>query len=148
MTKQYFSLAQANAMLPALNQAFKRIMQMHNQIHQLYQKLSATDVDLNPEAIEFDLDVLNTQELDYLSSLKILLNAIDEEVAGLFATGCLVKDISQGVVEWPAWHNEQDILFSWKYGEKQVAYWHSADTDFEQRESLATLKIALADTIV
>jgi hypothetical protein len=62
--------------------------------------------------------------------------AIDECVATLDAAGVQVKDLDEGLVDFPARHAGRDILLCWKVGEPAVAHWHGVDEGFAGRKPL------------
>ena len=62
--------------------------------------------------------------------------AIDECVAVLEAAGVQVKDLDEGLVDFPARHAGRDILLCWKVGEPAVAHWHGVDEGFAGRKPL------------
>jgi hypothetical protein len=59
-------------------------------------------------------------------------------VAELEALGVQVKDLDQGLVDFPAWHPERDepVLLCWHLGEDDVAYWHGLEEGFAGRKPL------------
>jgi hypothetical protein len=62
--------------------------------------------------------------------------AIAECVAALNAVGVQVKDVEEGLVDFPARHGGRDVLLCWKVGEPEVAFWHGADEGFAGRKPL------------
>lgn len=59
-------------------------------------------------------------------------------VAELEALGVQVKDLDQGLVDFPARHPERDepVLLCWRLGEDDVAYWHGLEEGFAGRKPL------------
>ena len=47
-----------------------------------------------------------------------------------------VRDISQGLVDFPTVVDGEDAWLCWRLGEPEVAYWHSQDTGFANRRPL------------
>jgi hypothetical protein len=64
--------------------------------------------------------------------------AITEIVAELEALGVQVKDLDEGLVDFPAQHPERDepVLLCWRLGEDEVSYWHGLDEGFAGRKPL------------
>ena len=55
------------------------------------------------------------------------------QVEGL---GCFLKDIDQGLVDFP-YEIEDDVVFlCWQSGERQIIAWHSIDSGFSDRRPL------------
>jgi hypothetical protein len=47
-----------------------------------------------------------------------------------------VRDISQGLVDFPATIEGRDAWLCWRLGEPEIAYWHPTDTGFANRRPL------------
>ena len=72
-----------------------------------------------------------------------LQNTIDAEAAGIVrrvgdlqTLGVLVKDLDQGLVDFPARNGDDEVLLCWRLGEHEVAFWHGLDDGFAGRRPL------------
>jgi hypothetical protein len=61
-----------------------------------------------------------------------LARAIDEIVE----YGVEVKDIDEGLVDFPALRRGETVLLCWKLGEDEVRYWHTVEDGFAGRREL------------
>jgi hypothetical protein len=75
--------------------------------------------------------------------LQELQERLDEEVAGIarcvariHEAGALVKDLDEGLVDFPAQREGADVLLCWRLGEDEVGYWHGLDEGFSGRKPL------------
>jgi len=57
-------------------------------------------------------------------------------VAELQELGLLVKDLDEGLVDFPALRDGEEVLLCWRLGEEEVAFWHSLDDGFAGRKPL------------
>jgi hypothetical protein len=73
---------------------------------------------------------------DAAAAVEREVAAIAECVAALEAAGVQVKDMDEGLVDFPARHAGRDILLCWKVGEPAVSYWHGLDEGFAGRKPL------------
>jgi hypothetical protein len=73
---------------------------------------------------------------DAAATVEREVNAIAECVAALDAAGVQVKDVEEGLLDFPARHAGRDVLLCWKVGEPEVAFWHGADEGFAGRKPL------------
>jgi hypothetical protein len=63
-----------------------------------------------------------------------------EIVKGLEERGILVKDIDQGLVDFPhIRENGEEVYLCWKIGENDITAWHRIDEGFAGRKGLAEL---------
>ena len=75
--------------------------------------------------------------------LQELQERLDEEVAGIarcvariHEVGALVKDLDQGLVDFPARREGEDVLLCWRLGEEEIGYWHGLEEGFSGRKPL------------
>ena len=73
---------------------------------------------------------------DTAASIEREVNAIAECVAALDAAGGQVKDVEEGLLDFPARHGGRDVLLCWKVGEPEVGFWHGVEEGFAGRKPL------------
>jgi hypothetical protein len=61
-----------------------------------------------------------------------LARAVDDIVE----LGVEVKDLDEGLVDFPALHRGETVLLCWQLGEDEVGYWHSPQDGFAGRRPL------------
>jgi hypothetical protein len=54
----------------------------------------------------------------------------------IHATGCLVKDLDVGLLDFPSRLNNEDIYLCWKLGEDRIRFYHRQDEGFAGRKPL------------
>jgi hypothetical protein len=137
--RRYYSVAEANAMIEALELTFGRMLQMKVQVRTVYAQLE--EVGFAPGGDDFDIapDGASVAVINGLTTLKTLIDALKVEVSALNDAGCLIKDIDEGIVDWYASRGDRDVLLCWKLGEKEVGFWHDSDTGFAGRRPISEL---------
>jgi len=50
--------------------------------------------------------------------------------------GVEVKDLDEGLVDFPALRGDETVLLCWQLGEDEVGYWHSQEDGFAGRRPL------------
>ncbi len=45
-----------------------------------------------------------------------------------------VKDLSIGLIDFFALHDEREVYLCWKYGEDRIQFWHEINAGFQGRE--------------
>jgi hypothetical protein len=63
---------------------------------------------------------------------RALANAIDEIVE----QGAEVKDIDEGLIDFPALRHGETVLLCWQLGEDEIRYWHTVEEGFAGRREL------------
>jgi hypothetical protein len=75
------------------------------------------------------LAAIRVKQQQLSETLKTALNRILE-------TGCLIKDLDMGLLDFPAVINQQDVYLCWKLGEDRIRYYHRQDEGFASRKPL------------
>jgi hypothetical protein len=57
-------------------------------------------------------------------------------VDAIHRRGAIVKDIDEGLVDFPALRDGVEILLCWRLGEGEVAHWHGLEEGFAGRKQL------------
>ncbi|MFP4599603.1 MAG: DUF2203 domain-containing protein [Persicimonas sp.] len=124
MQKRYFTVEEANEMIPFLEAAFTRIVQMRRQISEVYELLEMADA--APESDDFKIAQPGAaaSTVHNRGTLKALIEAVEEELDRVRASGCLVKGIDTGLVDWYTHRNGRDVFLCWRLGEQEVTHWH------------------------
>ena len=75
--------------------------------------------------------------------LEEVQEQLDVEVAGIARCvarihdlGALVKDLDDGLVDFPASRGDEEILLCWRLGEEEISFWHGVDEGFSGRKPL------------
>lgn len=61
--------------------------------------------------------------------LDLLLHQIQD-------MGIEVKDLTIGLVDFPALHEDRIVYLCWKYGEECVQFWHELEAGFAGRQQI------------
>lgn len=133
-----FTLAEANARVPELRMRFGLVMQLRGQLKVLYQQLDdqgyapTNDTPEDGESLPPDIARMHKIFVGMADTLR-------EQIEAIMATGCVIKDIELGLVDWPAYHEGREIWLCWKYGENEIGYWHERATGFDGRRPVSEL---------
>jgi hypothetical protein len=78
--------------------------------------------------------------IDY-ATLKQKLNSVVtkfyQSLEDLENTGVVVKQLDQGLLDFPAKRFDQEIWLCWKEGETEVKFWHEKDSGFMGRKPIS-----------
>ena len=62
--------------------------------------------------------------------------AIQGAIDRIQATGCVVKDIDVGLLDFPARMNGEDVYLCWRLGEDRIRFYHHQDEGFSSRKPI------------
>lgn len=147
--KRFFTLDEVNGELGRLRELFSAVMQLRGQLKSIYQRLDAAghppreeDLQDDPEEAEDGDDRQDEPGPEVQRDrawFRGLVEALREQIEAIQETGCVIKDIEVGLVDWPALHQGREVLLCWKYGEPEVAFWHELNTGFAGRRPVSEL---------
>ena len=122
--QNYFTIKSANEILPSVIKKFQNLKKEKNEVLKLEQKLQVS--------------VSTTNQLDQYILLKQQLNRAIIQFYGAIAeleqTGVMIKDIDQGLLDFPSKRFEEEIWLCWKEGETEIKFWHEIDSGFNGRK--------------
>src|SRR6516165_8980943 len=133
MADKYFNRNEAQELLvviaPELEQARRR-KQTLDQLEQEMAQAAARIMILGGSIPAHE--ELTKKKAEGLRLTAQLKEAIDR----IQATGCVVKDMDEGLVDFPSLVNGQEVYLCWKLGEECIAYWHGLEEGFAGRKPL------------
>jgi hypothetical protein len=63
-----------------------------------------------------------------------LAEQLKESVSKVAETGCLIKDLEEGLVDFPSIVKGEEVYLCWKLGEERIEYWHRVHEGFAGRK--------------
>jgi hypothetical protein len=65
-----------------------------------------------------------------------LSGSLRDSLETIEATGCVVKDLDIGLLDFPARMNGQIVYLCWRLGEDRIRFWHNQDEGFGGRKPI------------
>ena len=59
-----------------------------------------------------------------------------DRIEAVLETGCLVKDLEIGLVDFPTLLRGVEVYLCWKLGESGITFWHGVDEGFRGRKPI------------
>jgi hypothetical protein len=130
MAEKYFTLHEAQELLlfiaPHLEQARDRKRQMDKLDEELSR--ASAEIMILGGSIPPRKQLAQTRlERDRLAT------ELKESVSRVAETGCLIKDLEVGLVDFPALLKGEEVYLCWKLGEERIEYWHRVHEGFAGR---------------
>ena len=130
---RFFTLQQAEQLLPDLEPAIRDAIQLKSQ----YQEAEAEWQNFSRRVMLLGGVLVNHSEIQEKKSvresiagrLKGVLESIQEH-------GCLVKDLDTGLVDFPTHFNGEEVYLCWKLGEPGIRFWHGVNEGFRGRKPI------------
>lgn len=61
---------------------------------------------------------------------------MQEALESLDGLGVLVKDLHEGLVDFPTLYRGEEVLLCWRMGEPDIAWWHGVEEGFHGRKQV------------
>jgi hypothetical protein len=75
-----------------------------------------------------------------LAALRVeheqLADKMKSAVERILSTGCVIKDLDAGLLDFPAVINNEEVFLCWKLGEDRIRFYHRQDEGFAGRKPL------------
>lgn len=81
-------------------------------------------------------DLTPAEVRDAAEKVSRAAEAVADCVRRIDEAGVQVKDLGEGLLDFPARHHGEDVLLCWKVGEPEVAFWHGLAEGFAGRKPL------------
>jgi len=76
-----------------------------------------------------------------------LAEALKSNLNRILETGCIVKDLDVGLLDFPAIIDNQDVYLCWKLGEDRIRFYHRQDEGFAGRKPLDPRDLGPGDKV-
>lgn len=125
MRPKYFTVAEADALVPRLKYLFNRLALARRRILVRQPQIQGVlaKVHLNSGSREASEMVRDFE----------IIESIAKEINGM---GVSLKGIDKGLVDFLHRRDGRDVYLCWMYGEDHVTYWHDLETGFKGRQAL------------
>ena len=132
MTNRYFTLEQAEAMVPWLQETFDAIEPLKEQLAEAKEKVQSLmtrrQSNGGPRA-EAELKKA-------ASALHEAQDGMDERAYAIVERGIVLRDVEQGLVDFPSMRDGREVYLCWVVGEPSIAHWHDVDAGYSGRRRL------------
>lgn len=65
-----------------------------------------------------------------------LAESLRTAIERISSTGCVVKDLDMGLLDFPALINNEEVYLCWRLGEERIRFWHRQDEGFTARKPI------------
>ncbi len=68
---------------------------------------------------------------------EVSMRRFKESMESIENSGCVVKDVDIGLIDFPAKRGADEVYLCWKLGEARIEFWHGMDEGFAGRKRIA-----------
>ncbi len=125
-----FTVVEANRIIEEIAPEMEALVQAGREAARVQARIDVLELaiagasDDNPDVLE--LKTLTAQRIELKALLQRGLKHVHRH-------GCVIKDLSLGLVDFYALNGDRLIFLCWKLGEPEVSHWHALDGSFATR---------------
>jgi hypothetical protein len=133
MADKYFNRREAEGLLPLVRECMARARSGKEEIESLDQEMARAVARI----MVLGGTIPPTAELlDLRSRREAAATQVQSEIQRIEQAGGVVKDLDEGLVDFPALREGEEVYFCWKLGEERIGYWHGLEEGFAGRKPL------------
>ena len=122
MNSRYFTLEEANALLPMIEPLMGQLLEKRARAARLAR-------DIQPLLANIRVDIGGSIPSELAQEFVV----IESLITKIRAFGCEVKDLNGGLLDFLSERNGRDVYLCWRYGESMISHYHELHTGFNGR---------------
>lgn len=132
MATRYFTVDEANALLPQLRSILETLQVKRRELQGRQQAMEL----IRRQATENGHYLAGEEFLRLKKEAEFILEEFNAEVKNIETLGCQLKDLDLGLIDFPALREGREVLLCWKSDETEIAYWHGLTEGFAGRKPI------------
>lgn len=128
----YFTIDEAENVLPTVERLVRKGQRLRDKIAWL---LETNDVMLevsNDDGFHYFM----TEQVQVNKEFHKLYYQFYKVLEELNSFGVIVKDIDDGLIDFPFKFNGREAFLCWQLGESKIKYWHDPESGYENRQPI------------
>ena len=111
-------------------------------IEAMERRRQAAEFDDKLTAIANRILMMGGITIDYEAAARMrfecnrLVTQVKDALDQIHATGCVVKDLDSGLVDFPAVLKNEEVYLCWRLGEDRIRFYHRQDEGFSGRKPI------------
>ena len=133
---RFYAIDEANAALPEVERILAALRDQREELIQLRDRVLAATPDGDETPTVGAAEQVRLLRL----GMQGLIDQMQAGVARLVEMDITLRDISTGLIDFPALAAGRPIWLCWRLGEADIAWWHELETGFSSRRQLIDLE--------
>lgn len=130
MQKKYFSLDEAQVMVPVVKELLEKILAIRKRMNM------RSALKIRYDDVFFDTHNSIKKSMEMHKCAYEFFQIVD----ALMDAGVFVKDPAIGLIDFYSRFNGEEIFLCYKYPEEKILYWHGIEEGYVRRKSVELLK--------
>jgi hypothetical protein len=130
---RFFSLLEAESLLPQIQRDLERLLALKKQHEEADSQISAISQRI---MIAGGMLPPRMQLRELKQQKEAAARGLTETVEAIQATGCQLKDVEIGLIDFPTLYRGKEVYLCWKLGEQGISYWHHVEDGYRGRRAI------------
>ena len=131
---KFFTVEEAEQLIGMLETTLERIKRNKQHFLWLQEEIAVLELIVECGATEKNPDAVELAAKK--KKFGKLAREIERDVSAIEETGCILRDVDAGVVDFFSIQDGTVVFLCWKKGEDSIKYWHSIREGFSGRQPL------------
>ena len=132
MEHRQFTLEEANALVPWLEETFQRLTGMRQEQTDAQTRLDELLKHRGSNGSSSSNEAMQQAQ----GNVDRLARLMEERFQDILAEGIIVRDVATGLVDFPSQRDGREVFLCWIRGEEVIGFWHETDRGFAHRQPL------------
>ena len=132
MERRQFTLDEANALVPWLEETFQRLANMRQEQTDAQSRLDELLEHRGSNGSSSSNEAMPQAQ----GNVDRLARLMEEGFQDILAEGIIVRDVATGLVDFPSQREGREVFLCWIRGEERIDFWHETNRGFAHRQPL------------
>ena len=132
MEPRQFTLDEANALVPWLEETFQRLANMRREQTDAQSRLDELLEHRGSNGSSSSNEAMQQAQ----GNVDRLARLMEEGFQDILAEGIIVRDVATGLVDFPSQREGREVFLCWIRGEERIDFWHETNRGFAHRQPL------------
>ena len=132
MADRYYTLQEAQELVPWLVQTFQDIEPLRERARQLSAGVRELTVRMRGNGGGQSRRRMEHLQRELAETSSLIYGRVDD----VHQRGMVVKGVAPGLVDFPHMREGQEVYLCWREGESQLQFWHDVNAGFASRQPL------------
>jgi len=142
--QRMFTLTEAETTRRELEPYLIEAISVRKRLNELEQELAAVSARIMMMGgVLVPYKVLAEKRMEHQNLAEVMKTNLEK----ILSTGCLIKDLDIGLLDFPAIVNNEEVYLCWKLGEDRIRYYHRQDEGYAGRKPLDPRDLGPGDQV-
>lgn len=127
-----FTVQEANELIPRLKDLIEKLKRQRDEISAIEMEVDVLEVLYQPPSGNSQSPEVEKRLQDYEKAVNAFYGLIEE----IHSTGCFLKDIETGLVDFYSVYKGRVVYLCWSVDESEVTSWHDIGRGYQSRQPL------------